>query len=85
MVVQSDPDPLDTFERWASDHPRCPELVGLSRSDAIEAARGRGLAESMRILDLGPGHGIQHWNMDLRPNRLNIVVQEGTVVAAALF
>jgi hypothetical protein len=84
-VVQSDPDPLDTFDRWANGHPSCPEFVGLSRSDAIEAARARGLAESMRILDLGPGHGIQRWHMDLRPTRLNIVVQEGTVVAAALF
>jgi hypothetical protein len=39
----------------------------------------------MRILDLGAGHGTQRWNMDLRPSRLNIVVREGTVAAAALF
>jgi hypothetical protein len=84
-VAPSDSDPLDIFERWASGHPRCPEYVGLSRSDAIEAARRNGQTEGMRILDLGPGHGSQRWTMDLRPNRLNIAVREGTVIAAAPF
>jgi hypothetical protein len=83
-VVQSDSDPLNIFERWAEGHPRCPEFVGKSRSDAIETARQTAQAENMRIMDLDLEQP-SRWTMDLRPDRLNIVVREGTVIAAALF
>jgi hypothetical protein len=84
-VTDPSPDPLETFNRWADDHPKCPEYVGLSHSEAFEAARRAGRAEDMRILNLDPGHPIARWHMNLNPNRLNLVVRDGTVIAAALF
>ena len=53
--------------------------------DAIEVAERNGKAETMRMLDLDAEDEHQLWHMDLRPDRLNIVVREGTVIAAALF
>jgi hypothetical protein len=38
----------------------------------------------MRIMDLDPSPPTR-WTMDLVPNRLNIAVRDGTVVAAAWF
>ena len=84
-MVQSDSDGLESFERWARGHQRCPEYVGLSRLDAIEEAERKGKAETMRILDLDAEDERQLWHMDLRPDRLNVVVRRGTVIAAALF
>jgi hypothetical protein len=58
------------------------EYVGLTRQDALDAARDAGL--ETRVLDL-PVIGDVVWRDDLRNNRLNLVVDAGTVIRAAVF
>jgi hypothetical protein len=59
-----------------------PEYVGLARQDALDAACDAGF--ETRVLDL-PVIGDVVWRDDLRSNRLNLVVDDGTVVRAAVF
>jgi hypothetical protein len=79
-------DRLEVFARWADGHPKCPEYIGLPLAEAIQMAESSGRAEGMRVMDLdSSGPSRQYWTMDLRPNRLNMVVRDGAVIAAALF
>jgi hypothetical protein len=58
------------------------DYLGLARQDAPDAARDAGL--ETRMLDL-PMLGGVLWRGDLRDDRLNFVVEEGTVIRAAVF
>jgi hypothetical protein len=58
------------------------EYVGLARQDALDAARDAGF--ETRVLDL-PAIGDVLWRADLQGNRLNLVVDDGTVIRAAVF
>jgi hypothetical protein len=58
------------------------EYVGLARQAALDAARDAGL--ETRVVDL-PVSGVVVWRGDLRSDRLNLVVDEGTVIRAAVF
>jgi hypothetical protein len=58
-----------------------PEYRGLARQDALAAAHQRGLAT--RVLDL-PANQVA-WRSDMRSDRLNLVVEAGRVVRAAVF
>jgi hypothetical protein len=54
--------------------------VGFGRTEAQDRAHSRGIWE-LRIVDLDDGR--RHpWTADLRPQRLNLVVQNGRVVEA---
>jgi hypothetical protein len=64
----------------ATGHSR-PEYLGLARQDALDAARDRGL--DIRVLDL-PVREVT-WRDDLRGDRLNLVVEDGRVIRAAVF
>jgi hypothetical protein len=59
-----------------------PEYVGLARQDALDAASDAGF--ETRVLDL-PAIGDVVWRDDLRSDRLNLVVEDGTVIRAAVF
>jgi Phage integrase family len=58
------------------------EYVGQSRQDALNAAHDAGF--ETRVLDL-PVTGDVLWRDDLRNDRLNVVVADGTVIRAAVF
>jgi hypothetical protein len=58
------------------------EYVGLVRQDALDAASDAGF--ETRVLDL-PVIGDVVWRDDLRSDRLNLVVEDGTVIRAAVF
>jgi hypothetical protein len=58
------------------------EYVGQSRQDALDAAHDAGFES--RVLDL-PVTGDVLWRDDLRNDRLNLVVADGTVIRAAVF
>jgi hypothetical protein len=58
------------------------EYVGLARQDALDTARDAGF--ETRVLDL-PVIGDVVWRDDLRSNRLNLVVDAGSVIRAAVF
>ena len=58
------------------------EYLGLSRQDALDAARDAGF--ETRVLDL-PVIGAVGWRDDLRSDRLNLVIDRGTVIRAAVF
>jgi hypothetical protein len=58
------------------------EYVGQSRQDALDAAHDAGF--ETRVLDL-PVTGDVLWRDDLRNDRLNLVVADGTVIRAAVF
>jgi hypothetical protein len=59
-----------------------PEYVGLARREALDAACNAGF--ETRVLDL-PATGDVAWRDDLRSDRLNLVVDDGTVIRAAVF
>jgi hypothetical protein len=59
-----------------------PEFVGLARQHALDAARDAGF--ETRVLDL-PVTGVVVWRDDLRSDRLNLAVDDGTVIQAAVF
>jgi hypothetical protein len=87
IVPDVQPDYLGWFSTMAGDAPRRPDYVGLRRSDAIELAR-QDPRLAVRTLDLdalqddGPR---RMWTADGRRDRLNIVISDGIVVAAAMF
>jgi hypothetical protein len=58
------------------------EYVGQSRRDALDPAHDGGF--ETRMLDL-PVTGDVLWRDDLRSDRLNLVVDNGTVIRAAAF
>jgi len=58
------------------------EYMGQSRQDALDATHDAGF--ETRVLDL-PGTGDVLWRDDLRTDRLNLVVNDGTVIRAAVF
>jgi hypothetical protein len=58
------------------------EYVGLARQDALDAASDAGF--EIRVLDL-PVIGDVFWRDDLRSDRLNLVVEDGTVIRATMF
>jgi hypothetical protein len=82
----SDPerDPIATFNRWAEGHEARPEFLGMTKSQATESAHQKGRFSEIRVLDLGQEQRTI-WHMNLRPDRLNMVVRDGVVIAAALF
>jgi hypothetical protein len=88
VVPDAQPDYVEWLNRMAGDAPRYPDYVRLRRSDAIELARQAGRSGLMRILDLDDLHDdgpVRIWTADGRPNRLNMVVRDDTVIAAAMF
>jgi hypothetical protein len=58
------------------------EYVGLARQDALDAGRDAGF--ETRVLDL-PASGVVAWRDDLRSDRLNLGVDDGTVIRATVF
>jgi hypothetical protein len=58
-----------------------PDVVGMTAEDARDSAVARGV-EDVRVLDSVSGVTITPMNMDLRPNRLTLVVEDGIVVTA---
>jgi hypothetical protein len=57
------------------------EYVGQSRQDALDAAHDAGF--ETRVLDL-PVAGDVLWRGGFRGDRLNLVVEDGTVIRAAV-
>jgi hypothetical protein len=53
--------------------------VGMSRTDALEAADTAGV-KAVRVIE-----GSQDLSADFRPDRLNIVIADGYVTKAAFF
>jgi len=58
------------------------EYVGLARQDALDIARDAGF--ETRVLDLLVTGDVV-WRDDILSNRLNLVVDDGTVIRAAVF
>jgi hypothetical protein len=84
----SKPDYLGWFNSMSRGAPRRSDYVGLPRSDAIELAHQEARSGGVGILDLDElqsGGPRQMWTADGRPDRLNMVIKEGIVVAAAMF
>jgi len=79
--VTTPPFPLSWFDR----HEPAVELahVGMSRRDAESAAEVDGVAQ-VRILEV-PARPDAALTADLRPGRLNLLIDDGRVVRAAFF
>jgi hypothetical protein len=71
----------DWFDRAAAMGQTRSEYVGLARQDALDAARDAGF--ETRVLDL-PVIGDVLWRGDLQGDPLNLAVEEGTVIRAAV-
>jgi hypothetical protein len=84
VPVDDPDDPLDSLSWWPTDAETCPEYVGLAQSRAMESAEQNDRFSDIRVLDLDET-GPSFWHMDRRPNRFNLVVRDGIVIAGALF
>jgi hypothetical protein len=71
------------FNERAGRHPRCDEYVGLSVTEVTQRVG----AEHLRILDTNDVQvsGRIFVTSDLRLDRVNVLVQDGVVTAAAKF
>lgn len=74
--------PTYPFEDWFDLGDERPRFVGLRRDEAESQARDEGLAT--RVLDISVKRQVG-WQADRRPNRLNLVVEDGRVIRAAVF
>jgi hypothetical protein len=75
---------VEWFDQMAGEHPRCPEYVGLSVVEVTEQVGSQGL----RIIDTNQvetSGGRMFLTADLRANRVNVLVRDGIVTAAARF
>lgn len=82
MAQNNAPPPRHPFEQRfhsANDRPR---FVGLALKEAEDLARDEGLV--LRVLEL-PVPAVVVWRDDLRADRLNLVVEDGRVMQAAVF
>jgi hypothetical protein len=82
LRVPNDESPPHPFLRKFDRHDNLAQFVGLSRRDAEALAREQGFAT--RVLDLPVTEQVA-WRADRRADRLNLVVQDGRVIRAAVF
>jgi hypothetical protein len=79
---------LGWFDAIARDHPRRNELVGFSLADVVAQI---GNSHGLRVIDINAAETaatsgqITSLHSDLNSNRVNLLVLDGVVVAAALF
>jgi hypothetical protein len=76
--VSDSPRPIPSM--GATGEPR-PEFIGLRRDEAEDRARAEGL--TTRVLEL-PLTGPAAWHADGRPDRLNLIVEDGRVIRATV-
>lgn len=72
----------DAWEQFFHDAKPAPEYQGLSQADACELAERRSV-EVVRVISVDDGPRSLGVTLDLRPDRLNLVVQGGSVIRAA--
>ena len=72
------------FDQTARKHPWCPEYLGLTVAEVTKRVD----PQRLRVIDTNEAEnarGRLFLTSDLRPDRVNVLVQNGVITAAARF
>lgn len=78
---------MEWFDRMTGEHPRCDEYLGLTVAEVRQSVD----SQHLRIMDTNEAEAAAEagrrlaFMSDLHPNRVNVLVQDGLVIAAARF
>jgi hypothetical protein len=78
---------MEWFDRMAGEHPKCDEYLGLTLAEVKQRVD----SQHLRIMDANEAEAAAEagrrlaFTSDLRHDRVNVLVQDGMVTAAAKF